>query len=283
VTYLEAVARARASLVQSGISPVTAALDADLLARDAAGCELATWLLRRVDEAPPEFSVRFDRAIARRMTREPVAYIRGVQEFWSRSFKVTPDVLIPRPETELLVETANTFLTRRPAATVVDIGTGSGCIAVTLAAEHSSLRVFAVDISAAALEVARENARQHGVADRVHFHAGSYLADTPMPVDLIVTNPPYVAERDRRGLSPEVKDHEPAVALYGGNDGWRDIREILRQAARALAPDGRLMMELGYGQSERLEAEVNDTGTLRLEEIRDDLQGIPRVAIVRRF
>jgi release factor glutamine methyltransferase len=280
VTYVEAVARARAALVQAGISPATAARDADLLARDAAGCDLATWVIRRAESASIDFPARYNQAIARRLTREPIAYIRGVQEFWGRAFIVTPAVLIPRPETELLIESASAFLRGRPNATLVDVGTGSGNIAVTLAAEHPALQVFAVDISAAALDVARANADRHGVSDRIRFCEGSYLTGAPRPVDLIVTNPPYVAERDGPGLSPEVREHEPAVALYGGDDGWRDIRVILRQASAALAADGQLMMEIGYGQSERLAAEVAATGLLRLEDIREDLQGIPRVGII---
>ena len=282
MTYFEAVTRARAALVQAGIQPATAALDADLLARDAAGCDLETWLLRRVEAVGDGFTERYERAIRRRLTREPVAYIRGVQEFWGRPFTVTSAVLIPRPETELLVETAAAYLRERPFAIVVDVGTGSGCIAITLAAEHPTVQVYAVDVSAAALAVARENARRHGVQDRVQFCVGEYLAGAPLPLDLIVTNPPYVAEHDRPGLSPEVRDHEPAVALYGGDDGWRDIRVILQHAATALRPDGRLMMEVGYGQADRLAAEVSTTGLLRLEKAQEDLQGIARVGVIAR-
>jgi release factor glutamine methyltransferase len=280
VTFFEAAASARATLINAGILPETAALDADLLARHAAGWDLVTWLVRRSETADERFRVRYDELLQRRLRREPVAYIRGVQEFWGREFAVTPSVLIPRPETELLVEEALGFLARYPTATVVDIGTGSGCIAVTLARECPAAIVYAVDISPPALSVARENAARHHAADRMHFVEGAYLGDTPRPVDLIVSNPPYVADYQRPGLAPEVREFEPAVALFGGNDGWRDIRHIVRDAATALRPGGMLMMELGYGQAEQIADEVSGVDGLRLEGVRDDLQGIPRVAIV---
>jgi release factor glutamine methyltransferase len=281
VTFHDATVRARARLIEAGLQPATAALDADLLARHAAGWDLATWLARRIEPAGDAFQERYQPLVARRLAREPIAYIRGVQEFWGREYHVTPDVLIPRPETELLIERAGQFLATRPHAVVVDIGTGSGCIAITLALEYPTADVHAVDISAAALAVAMDNAARL-MAERVRFRHGSHLADTPRPIDLIVTNPPYVAERDKPGLSPEVRDHEPAVALYGGHDGWRDVRAILRAAPSALSTDGCLMMEVGYGQSERLAEEVEQAGGLALQQIAEDLQRIPRVAIVTR-
>jgi release factor glutamine methyltransferase len=282
VTFHEAASQASATLIAAGLQPETAMRDATLLARHAMGWDIATWVLRRSDTADARFEAGYRPLIERRAGREPVAYIRGVQEFWGRNFRVTPAVLIPRPETELLIENATAFLTRHPQAVVADIGTGSGCIAITLALEHRSATVHATDVSEAALAVARENAATHGAVERVHFVHGPYLDDLPRPVDLIVTNPPYVAAADRAGLAPEVRDHEPAVALFGGTDGWREIRMILREATAALAPDGRLMMEIGYGQADHLEAEVQAAAGLALEEVREDLQGIPRVAIIRR-
>jgi release factor glutamine methyltransferase len=281
VTFHHATVAARARLIEAGLQPATAALDADLLARHAAGWDLATWLARRTEPASAAFHERYQPLVERRRAREPVAYIRGVQEFWGREYHVTPDVLIPRPETELLIERAGVFLKAHPHAVVVDIGTGSGCIAITLALEHPAADVYAVDISAPALAVATHNAARLG-AERVRFIHGSHLAHTPRPIDLIVTNPPYVAERDKPGLSPEVREHEPAVALFGGHDGWRDVRAILRAAPDALSIEGCLMMELGYGQSERLAEEVEQAGRLTLQQIAEDLQGIPRVAIVTR-
>jgi release factor glutamine methyltransferase len=282
VTFHEAAASARSALVAAGLQPQTAGMDAVLLARHAAGWDLATWLARRLEVAPPEFTTRFDSLIARRLTREPVAYIRGVQEFWGRDFVVTPAVLIPRPDTELLVEAALEFLRDRNSRVVVDLGTGSGCIAISLALEQLLATVHAVDVSAAALEVARLNATRHGVQDRVRFSESALLSAVPEPVDLIVTNPPYVAARDRPALAPEVREHEPGVALYGGEAGWDIIRAVLRDAPAALKSDGCLMMEIGFGQSEHIEAEIESIGTLKLHELLNDLQGIPRAAIIGR-
>ena len=278
MTYYETAVRARTLLIDAGVSPQTATFDAELLARHALGWERAAWLARRSEPASASFLAEYEALIARRVQREPVAYIRGVQEFWGRDFMVSPSVLIPRPETELLIELAGTHL-RAPHAVVVDVGTGSGCIAITLALEHPDATVYATDISRAALDVARANAERLQ-ADRVQFVLGSHLADTPQPFDLIVANPPYVAERDKSGLASEVRDHEPELALYGGPDGWREIRHLLGAAAAALSRDGLFLMELGYGQSEQLAAEI-PTG-LRLDDIVADLQGIPRVAVLRR-
>ena len=281
MTFLEAAARARTLLIGGGILPRTATLDADLLARHALGWDLATWLAHRRETADERFIERYQHLIERRLTREPVAYIRGLQEFWGRDFLVTPAVLIPRPETELLVELGNRFLSERPRRVVVDVGTGSGCIAVTLALENPDAEVYATDVSAPALDVARDNAQRLGAAD-VRFVLGSMLDDVPRPIDLVVSNPPYVAERDKPGLSREVREHEPGVALFGGDDGWREIRTLLRQAAPALTADGLLLMEMGYGQSERMRTEIDAVGDLVLDGIAEDLQGIPRVAQVRR-
>ena len=282
MTCLVAATRARARLIDAGLQASTAVLDADLLARHAADWDLATWLARRTEPADDAFVARYEPLVERRLRREPVAYIRGVQEFWGREFHVTSDVLIPRPETELLIEQAAVFLTEHPDAVVVDIGTGSGCIAITLALEHPGADVTAIDISEPALTVARGNAARLG-AERVRFVHGSLLAQAPRPIDLIVANPPYVAERDRPGLSPEVREHEPSIALFGGHDGWRYVRAILRAAPDALAVAGCLMMELGYGQSEQLAEEVEQAGRLRLQGIAQDLQGIPRLALVTRL
>jgi release factor glutamine methyltransferase len=280
VTFHEFVAEARRELGRAGISPATAALDADLLARDVLRWDRARWLLHRDETADESFQRQYTEVIARRATREPVAYIRGVQEFWGRDFEVNSSVLIPRPETELTIEVALAHLTGRPASTVVDVGTGCGCIAITLALEHPGANIFATDVSEQALPIARANATRLGA--RVQLLQGPYLATAPRPIDLIVTNPPYVAERDRPALAPEVKDYEPAIALFGGDDGLREVRAMLDQARAGLARDGRLVMEIGYGQADRVEQEVANFPELILEEIRGDLQGIRRVVVARR-
>jgi len=274
------VQHARAELVRAGISTRNDALDSELLARHILRWDRATWLLRRSEPADAAFASAYEAVLGRRLAREPVAYIRGVQEFWSRDFRVTPAVLIPRPETELVVEIALAFMAARADAVVADVGTGSGCLAATLALELPRARVWATDISGDALAVARDNAARLGAA--VGFLQGPYLDGVPRPIDLVVSNPPYVAEHDRPGLAPEVAEHEPAVALFGGDDGWRDVRAVLRESSEALAMGGRLVMEMGYGQSEQISSEIAGVDGLVLEEIRADLQGIPRVVIARR-
>ena len=281
MTLLELVNHGRDELLSAGISSGTAALDAELLARHVLQWDRATWLTRRDDPATADFGDRYAALLARRLTREPIAYIRGSQEFWGREFRVTPTVLIPRPETELLVEAASVFLREQPEAVVVDIGTGSGCIAISLALDHPLAQLHATDISAEALTIARENAARLG-ANGIHFSHGPYLTGIPRPIDLVVTNPPYVAARVRVALAPEVKDHEPAAALFGGDDGLEHIRAILDSCRSALAPGGWLVMEVGYDQSDRVAAETASVNGLELVDFRADLQGLLRAAIIRR-
>jgi release factor glutamine methyltransferase len=190
-------------------------------------------------------------------------------------------VLIPRPETELIVEEALAWMGAgaRPAPVrVLDIGTGSGCLAVTLALELPGVQVRATDISVLALETAQANGRRLGA--EVEFHHGAFLAGTAGPYDLIVSNPPYVTTADYRDLQPEVRDHEPPEALLGGPDGLEVLGEVVRQAAHALARDGALLMEIGYGQATAIRKTIADTKGVTLLRIRDDLSGIPRVAVV---
>lgn len=281
----DVVQAARERFQAAGIPAQEAALDAELLARDALGWDRATWLTRNLEAPPASFAARFDALCKRRVQREPVAYIRGRQEFYGRDFAVSPAVLIPRPETELLIDEALLLLPALGASrplTVIDIGTGSGCLIVTLALEYPKARYFATDISAAALAVARANADRHGVGDRITFLHGPYFAGQPGPFNIVVTNPPYVAERERRSLAPEVVKYEPGAALFGGDDGLRDVRQIVAEASRLLDDDGSLLMEVGYEQLDRVAAVANDSDTLALVRSRRDLQGIPRVAVIRR-
>ena len=212
-----------------------------------------------------------------------MAYIRGWQEFWGRDFIVSPATLIPRPETELIVEEAARLhgrpgLQSRPLS-IIDIGTGSGCLAVTLAAERPDAQVVATDISGEALAIARANAARHGVANRIEFREGPYLAGASGPFDLIVSNPPYITERDYKALMPEVREFEPATALRSGADGLRDIREVVAIAGACLVTGGHLLMEIGHNQAEAVRQSVGATPGLQLVSIRADLQGIPRVVI----
>jgi release factor glutamine methyltransferase len=280
VTLHELVRRARATLQSAGIDSSTAALDAELLARHVLGWDRARWLSDRGTAAASTFASEYAALIERRRQREPIAYIRGVHEFWGREFIVGPGVLVPRPETELLVEAALDHLGGRTGITVVDVGTGTGCIAITLALEHPAARITATDVSPDALRVARENARRLGVP-AIRFLEGSYLAGAETPVACIVSNPPYVAERDRATLPPEVQ-REPASALFAGEDGLAAIRGVIRVAEEALDAGGHLLLEIGHHQLPLVRSELAAVPSLGLQSVREDLQGIPRVLVIRR-
>jgi release factor glutamine methyltransferase len=277
----DTLAEARARLVSTGLSAADAAADVDVLARHALGWDRAKLLSEQNAPAPPTLEPRFSELLERRIKREPTAYILGLREFWGLEFKVSPAVLIPRPETEFIVEEALPLIARLPRPRVADVGTGSGNIAVSIAVEAGHARVTATDLSAEALAVARENAATHRVADRVEFVQTSYLDGVDGPFDLIAANPPYVRDGDKPALSRDVR-HEPDVALFGGRDGMRDVAGVLQAAVRTLAPSGWLLMEFGYGQEEDVRAQLTLQPLLRLDRIRDDLQGIARTAIIQR-
>jgi release factor glutamine methyltransferase len=286
-------AHGRDALIDACADPADASRDASLLARWALGWTLENWLTRKRDRADPAFIDRFQKLIARRAAGEPIAYLTGEREFYGRRFEVTPAVLIPRPETELVVEEALRLLTSfagagssRPdspqSPQIADIGTGSGCLAITLALERPDARVIATDISAAALAVARQNAARLGAGGRITFIEGSLLDGAVGPFDVIVSNPPYVAEADRASLPREVVEHEPGTALFGGSDGLDVIRALLPAAAAALKPRGWLVIEIGQGQSEAVHSLIDHVDGLTHRHTREDLQGIPRVVVARR-
>jgi release factor glutamine methyltransferase len=273
----------RERLLRAGLSPTTAAIDAEVLAREALGWDRARYLTHREAPPPDGFAARYEAWVTRRAEREPVAQILGRREFWGRDFGVTRDVLTPRPETELVVEEVLARLGAADASRrVVDVGTGSGILAITLALEWPSARVVATDISEAALAVAARNAQALDVAERVGFVLADLLDGLSGPFDLVVSNPPYVPAGAEAVLARDVREYEPAVALYGGADGFDLIRNLLSQAARVLVPGGLLIHEFGAGQEERMRAAAAGEPRLRLEAIRDDLQGIPRVAVLER-
>jgi release factor glutamine methyltransferase len=279
-TLSEHVADARRRLEAARIGSNEAALAARVLAQHVLGWDAAQFLTHETDPAPADFAARYDPLIKRRAAREPFAYIVGVREFWNLPFKVSPAVLIPRPETELLVEAAlEYFPDPELQFYIADAGTGSGCIAVALAKERPRAVVLATDISSDALAMARENAADHGVRDRVEFLETDLLNGAPDPFDLIVSNPPYVPARSAPALQPEVRDHEPAVALFAGDDGLTAIRRLIAESVLRLNPGGVLMFEFGLGQDDAVEQLIAATAGLRLLELRPDLQGIPRVAI----
>ena len=282
-TLYQHVAGARGRLREAGLSSKGAELDARLLAQFVLGWSAERFIICGHEAEPLHFACTYEALVQRRLGREPLAYIVGQQEFWGLSFEVSPAVLIPRHETELIVEVAlELFPDPNRRLKAADLGTGSGCVAVALASERPAARIVATDISIVALDVARQNATRHGVADRIQFRCADLLDDLKGPFDLIACNPPYVAERDRRGLQPEVRDHEPDVALYGGTDGFHLVERLARGAAIHLRPGGFLVFEFGLGQDDRIESLIAGTANLRLRELRRDLQGIARTAVVER-
>ena len=279
-TLGDVLADARAVLEASGIGADEAAVDVDLYARRILSWDRARVLTSRTEPVPETLEPTFSSWIARRSRREPSAYIIGEREFYGRDFEVNPAVLIPRPETEHIIEAALPLLAAQPGALVADLGTGSGNIAVTLACEAPACRVIATDVSADALEVAAHNAARHGVSDRITFLCTSYLDGVDSNFDVIAANPPYVRDGDRPGLSPSVL-REPHVALFGGTDGLRGIEAVLDAAAARLRPQGWLLMEFGFGQEDLVRNAVARRAALRFDRVIADLQGLPRTAVVQ--
>ena len=238
------------------------------------------------EELTPDQLSALRASVSRRAAGEPLQYITGRQEFYGLEFEVTSDVLIPRPETELLVETALELLKDRPSPLVCDVGTGSGCVAVALLHARTDARALALDISAEALRVAARNAERHGVGSRMLALVSDCLEAlgaeeyADLRFDLIASNPPYIAERDLAGLQREVREHEPRVALTPGGDGLSVIRRLLNEAPRRLKPRGHLLMEIGFNQHEQVAALV-DPRAWTLLDIHRDLRGIPRTVALR--
>lgn len=258
------------------ISVPEARRETQILLTHALDIELAALLAHpeRVPEA--RATAAYSQTFARRLGGEPMAYVLGRREFYGLSFEVTPAVLIPRPETELLVEMALDRLPTAAEAAVLDVGTGSGCIAVTLAKHRPAARVVATDLSQVALAVAKRNARRQG-ATNVEFRAGSWFE----PVvgerfDVIASNPPYVAEDDAHLLARDLRE-EPSLALIAGPNGLEALRTIVSQAAQHLLPGGVLLVEHGYNQAEAVAQLFREAGFADLIT-RTDLAGIPRVA-----
>jgi release factor glutamine methyltransferase len=284
MTFLhERLTRAREQLMAAGIAPAEAAIDVDLFTRTILGWDRARVLVARAEPTPAALEPRLSEWLSRRVDREPSAYIVGTREFWGLEFRVTPDVLIPRPETEFIVEEALAVLRALDLHTprLADVGTGSGCLAVSLACEIAQARITATDVSAAALTVARDNALRHGVQDRVTCLETSFLDGIDGPFDLIAANPPYVKDGDKAALARTVR-HEPEVALFGGSTGLRGLEAVLDAAARTLTAGGWLVMEFGYGQEDDVIRLVAARPSLRINRVRADLLGIPRTAVIQR-
>ena len=278
------VSAARQRLRDAGITPTESDLDARLLAQHVLGWTTERFLTDAREPVPVGFTPRYDALVARRVTREPLAYIVGVREFWGLELEVTPDVLIPRPATELIVEAVQElFPDRSVPLSIADVCTGCGCVAVAIACERPTAIVKGFDISRPALEVARRNAARHGVGDRVTFTHGDLLEGVTGCFDAIVANPPYVVDRAGPALQPEVRDYEPSVALFGGIDGLTLVARLIADAPTRLRPGGYLVFEFGLGQDVEVEDLLETSPDLTLVDLRRDLQGIARTAIARRM
>jgi release factor glutamine methyltransferase len=267
----EAASRLRAAGVRD------ASWDAGLLLRHVLGWSRADLLARGGEALPAGAQQHLDALVERRAARVPLQHLTGVQAFWRHEFEVTPEVLIPRPDTELLVERALERLPAEAAAVVVDVGTGSGCIALSIAAERPRARVFGLDLSPAALAVARRNAAALGLPDGVEWRQGDLLAPVAElrgQVDLVVSNPPYVDPADP--LEPEVRDHEPALALFPPGEPLAIYRRLWPQAAALLRAGGSVLVEVGAGQAAAVAELAREAGLVGVTSW-PDLQGIARV------
>ncbi|MBI2945687.1 MAG: peptide chain release factor N(5)-glutamine methyltransferase [Candidatus Wallbacteria bacterium] len=276
----DAVRRVEAMLGQASIP--NPRLEAELIVGDLLGCGRTGVYVRWNDLFPAASIDRILDWARRRANREPLQYLRGTQEFCSRSFRVTPDVLIPRSETETLVECAREILAARSGPLrIVDVGTGSGCIAVSLERGLKSVEVWATDVSRPAIRMARANAITH--SSNVHFVECDLLSAF-QPGDLfdaIVSNPPYLAERERSSLQREVAEHEPPLALFGGPDGLAVIRRLIAQAAHHLRPDGVFLMEMAYDQAAEVCRLAAEHGLVVVKVVQD-LARLDRVFVARR-
>lgn len=256
----------------------TPELDARLLAQRAFGLDPMALVRREREPAPEQGLIDLERFAQRRLAGEPISRIAGMKEFWGLEFELNDATLVPRPETEMLVAEALEFLSGRRSSRLVDLGTGSGAIAISIANAVPTVRAIATDLSETALEAARANAKRHEVAERIDFRPGPWWQAVPHTeqFDLIVSNPPYIASETLPSLAPEVRLFDPQLALDGGWDGLEAYRAIASQSARRLKPGGLLLLEIGYNQAETVSRIVSRAGFARIEVIKD-LSGLDRV------
>jgi release factor glutamine methyltransferase len=280
MTWREAITAATQRLTADPYLAETPARDAELLLLHLLGASRATLFAHPDHELSYPDQLRYETTIARRLNYEPIQYITGEQEFYGLALHVTPAVLIPRPETEHLVEAVLERLPEDQPLHILDVGTGSGAIAIALAIHLPQSHLTAVDLSPAALSIAQTNAQQHHVAERIRFLESDLLSSLPSEkFDAIVSNPPYIPEADRPTLHPQVRDHEPAQALFAANNGFAIYERLVPAAHAALNPGGLLALEIGYGQRDRIANLLYGWQEVSFVE---DLQGIPRVALARR-
>jgi release factor glutamine methyltransferase len=271
-----------ATLLENGFHPERARRDAETLMLHMLGRNRAWLIAHGSEELPDALCANYAAMVARRRRGEPVQYITGEQEFYGLPFGVTPDVLIPRPETEHLVEKALEAAAEWEKPRILDVGTGSGAIAIVLACQLPQAEVTALDVSAAALDVARSNERRNGIEGLIQFLESDLLDGVAgVSFEIIVSNPPYVPSVDYRSLSVEVREYEPGLALFAGEDGLDVYRRLIPVAFAALVPGGSLLMEIGHTQSKPVSDLLMDAGYDDVNFI-PDLQGIPRVACGRR-
>ncbi len=273
MTLKQALERARGALLARGIDDVP--LECQLLLRQASGISQVQLYLDLDRELSSEEEAGFWCLVQRRLSGEPIAYIRGHREFYGLDFSVEPGVLIPRPESELLVEQAIKLAKNRAVSAVAEIGTGCGAVAISLALHLPQAKIYATDISASALRVAQSNCQKHGVADRVCLLRGDMLHPLPEPVDIIVANLPYVREAELSQVSSA--GFEPLLALNGGVDGLDKIRQLCGQAGDRLCPQGSLLLEIGQGQATAVTALLSRLFPSAEVEVMPDLSGIERV------
>lgn len=257
-------------------------LDAETLLMHVLGRDRAFLIVHADDELAAEQTARFDEAVARRAKGEPIQYITGNQEFWGLDFEVSPAVLIPRPETEHSVEAALDLLRAIERPRIVDVGTGSGCIALALASELPNAEIHALDISEEALSVARRNAQRLGLQARVSFAQSDLLkkfSGERESFDLVVSNPPYVGTSQADSVQREVREHEPHIAVFGGEQGAEIYQRLIPQAFALLKPGAWLVLEIGYSMEEQVRSLLGRWSDVK---VRADLQGIPRVVVARK-
>ncbi len=260
-------------------------LEAELLLAHALGWKRIELYSRFEQAVPPDRLSVFREMVKRRGAHEPAQYIIGSVEFCGLDFKVDRRALIPRPETEIILDVLATLVKPDEAPLLVDIGTGSGCIAVTAAARFPGARVVACDVSAEALSLAGENAGRHEVGGHIEFREGDFataLADLAGAVDVAMANPPYVSEGELAGLAPELREHEPRVALVSGPAGTEVQERMLDFAPALLKPGGHFVMEIGFGQAARVRQMAAERGALELLRFEKDHAGIDRTAVIRK-
>ncbi|SFZ85797.1 release factor glutamine methyltransferase [Devosia enhydra] len=259
----------------------TPELDARRLAEAAFGCTALALYTNEHEPADPDALARLEAFAQRRIAGEPVSRILGVKAFWGLDFLLSPETLVPRPETEMLVRRGLERLEGKARPRLLDLGTGTGCIAIALLHECPDAQAMAVDLSPGALETARENAARHGVADRLDLRLGSWFEPIALGerFDLVVSNPPYIADAERPALSVEVRDHDPHLALFGGPDGLEPYRIIAAELARHLKPGGLGLFEIGHSQGPTVRAILAAAGFSQIAVARD-LEDRDRMVVV---